>query len=345
MTNETCLKKEFLHPISAAHCNGRPSCTFMVPENISLPSCSKNATAIRISYNCISKYHHFDMCRSFYHRNGDFVYLHSPDYPVENLNSVNCTCNVTGSNIKVTTLDQYKVEFSTVILTLVTDNSTKNINDLALLNRVEFTGVDNVQIILDNRFDQQVFRLWMGFQGTRMMVVCGSPNIPIIVTSNWRTTTTTEILPTSELTTSILPTSSSSILKAMSSTYSTQNDSDSNGHSSALPINPTSTSSTYIIDQSNSIFQNDSSSNESRNVTTSNQNPESENDQSDLILLLALAITFSFVFLLCVVILFVLVCRKDREDIAYSSDDFSRIDASFIDAYDNTESENHIARF
>jgi hypothetical protein len=50
---DTCTGTEFLDPPSVTHCNGRASCVFMVPTNKYLSVCQKNATSLKIVYQCV----------------------------------------------------------------------------------------------------------------------------------------------------------------------------------------------------------------------------------------------------------------------------------------------------
>ncbi|KAJ8315241.1 hypothetical protein KUTeg_007391 [Tegillarca granosa] len=138
------------------------------------------------------------MCTNFTHRHGYSVYLMSPGYPRNRLPVTNCECQISGRGINGTILDHVKDGNSPVIMLIITQSFTYHINSVKVLNTAIFYDASKVIVIIHNRHSEQTFKLWMGFKGNGMTVICGSGDLikP--------TTVSPTVLQTTDITSSVL---------------------------------------------------------------------------------------------------------------------------------------------
>lgn len=104
------------------------------------------------------------MCTDFLERHRSTIYLTSPQYPSPKLSPIKCSCEVKGQNISVLTLEQTKAPY--VVYILSTESLSKHITKLQVINRLEFSNISSLEVLLDNRFPEQEFRLWLKLTGT-----------------------------------------------------------------------------------------------------------------------------------------------------------------------------------
>lgn len=114
----------------------------------------------------LSESQSFDLCTDFLERHRSTIYLTSPQYPSPKLSPGKCSCEVKGQNISVLTLEQTKAPFSFVVYILSIESLTKHITKLQVINRLEFSNISGLGVLLDNRFPEQEFRLWLKLTGT-----------------------------------------------------------------------------------------------------------------------------------------------------------------------------------
>lgn len=174
-----CSEAEFINPVSSQYCNGYSQCSFLVTPGRFLMSCDQNSTEITVLYNCMSKHRMVDICRPYNLRNGKITYFKSPNYPHDLLQPIKCQCNVTGQNISAEVYEHQKSKNSTVVFMFVTNKVTLHVNDVTIRNRMLFSEMDYVQLILDNRISQELFKLWMKISSNAMSISCQSHPIDV----------------------------------------------------------------------------------------------------------------------------------------------------------------------
>lgn len=111
-----------------------------------------------------------DICSPYSMRNRQITYFKSPNYPHDLLQPIKCQCNVTGQNISAEVYEHQKSKNSTVVFMFVTNKVTIHVNDVTIRNRMLFSEVDYVQLILDNRIYQELFKLWMKISGNGKLI-------------------------------------------------------------------------------------------------------------------------------------------------------------------------------
>ncbi|XP_052088093.1 uncharacterized protein LOC127725261 [Mytilus californianus] len=177
-----CSQAEIINPVSAQQCNGYSHCSFPILSGLILKVCgSHNATSFTVFYDCFSKHQMIDICRPYYAQNKQKLYLKSPNYPGDKLDPSNCRCNITGRNITAKIYDHQKSNDSPVVFMFVTNKATINVNDVNIRSEIIFSDMDSVELLLDNQYKQEVFKLWMEITGSSMNILCMS--YPIVMPS------------------------------------------------------------------------------------------------------------------------------------------------------------------
>lgn len=115
-----------------------------------------------------------DVCKPYTAQNKQKLYLKSPDYPGDKLDPANCHCNITGQNITAEIYDHQKSHDSPVVFMFVTNKATIHVNDVNIRSEIIFSGMDYVELLLDNQDKQEVFKLWMEITGRSKYVWCNS---------------------------------------------------------------------------------------------------------------------------------------------------------------------------
>lgn len=172
-----CSGAQFINPFSSRYCNGYSQCSFVVPAGHTLSTCNENATAITVFYDCISKHQIIDVCSPYSASNRQQFYLKSPNYPDNKLPPARCRCNITGQYISAELYEHQKSMNGSVVFMFVTNKATLHVNDLQIRNKILFTEMNQVQMILDNRYQTELFRLWIMMNGNDMTVSCMSPTV------------------------------------------------------------------------------------------------------------------------------------------------------------------------
>ncbi|XP_076078677.1 uncharacterized protein LOC143048719 isoform X2 [Mytilus galloprovincialis] len=167
-----CSQAEIINPVSAQKCNGYSHCSFPIPSGFILQVCgSQNATSFTVFYDCFSKHQMIDVCKPYTAQNKQKLYLKSPDYPGDKLDPANCHCNITGQNITAEIYDHQKSHDSPVVFMFVTNKATIHVNDVNIRSEIIFSGMDYVELLLDNQDKQEVFKLWMEITGRNFRVI------------------------------------------------------------------------------------------------------------------------------------------------------------------------------
>ncbi|XP_048771365.2 uncharacterized protein LOC125677371 [Ostrea edulis] len=346
---DTCTGTEFLDPPSVMHCNGKASCTFMVPTNEYLSVCQKNATSLKIVYQCVPKSYSFDLCSDFLEQHKSTIYLTSPKYPAPKMSPMKCSCEIKGQNISVFTLEQTKAFLSPVVYILTNESTTKHITKMSIINRPEFSDISSLEVLLHNKYPEQEFRLWLKITGTDMFIKCGSPVIISVISSTQIATSThLSYLPSTHL--SYLPSSSfkASPLGLLSSydinvtalpsitLNSNTNPVISEESYLSLPtISTTTISPTASLTTFSTVPTTDSSSIFSSVSTT--RTSTQRISQSDEVILIAVIATICGLFLIIFIIATILICRKKNEEVSESGDHIHRPSRNVIDAYEQND--------
>ncbi|CAG2200387.1 unnamed protein product [Mytilus edulis] len=177
-----CSQAEIINPVSAQKCNGYSHCSFPIPSGFILQVCgSQNATSFTVFYDCFSKHQMIDVCKPYTAQNKQKLYLKSPNYPGDKLDPANCHCNITGQNITAEIYDHQKSHDSPVVFMFVTNKATIHVNDVNIRSEIIFSGMDYVELLLDNQDKQEVFKLWMEITGRSMNILCMS--YPVVIPS------------------------------------------------------------------------------------------------------------------------------------------------------------------
>ncbi|CAC5386332.1 unnamed protein product [Mytilus coruscus] len=145
-----CSQAEIINPVSAQQCNGY------------------------MFYDCFSKPQMIDVCKPYNAQSKQKLYLKSPNYPGDKLDPANCRCNITGRNITAEIYDHQKSNDSPVVFMFVTNKATINVNDVKIRSEIIFSDMDSVELLLDNQYKQEVFKLWMEITGSSMNILCMS---------------------------------------------------------------------------------------------------------------------------------------------------------------------------
>ncbi|XP_061176917.1 uncharacterized protein LOC133185621 [Saccostrea echinata] len=370
VSGDICTDTEFLNPPSVKYCNGRPSCTFTVPTDQYMTVCKENATSLKVIYQCVAKSQSFDMCSDFLEMYRSTFYLTSPLYPVPKISPVRCSCDITGENMDVRTLEQTKASLSPVVYILATDTSTKHITKLSIINRLEFANISSLEVLLDNRYPQQEFRLWLKLTGNGMAIKCGSPVIPSAVSSSQIDMSTHDsYLPSSIFSTSSLElfssyddinvtalpnstlnfninTSSESMIAVKSylssSTVDTVLTVSVITEKSYLPLSTVDSVLTKSITEKsylslsivNSVLQTATVTVSSVSITGKSSQRIS---QSGEVILIAVIASVCGLFFIIFIVATILICRKKNEDVSESRENIHRPGRNVIDAYEQND--------
>ncbi|XP_062577103.1 uncharacterized protein LOC134238972 [Saccostrea cucullata] len=352
MSGDLCTYTEFLSPPSVKYCNGRPTCTFTVPRDQYMSVCKENATSVKVRYQCVAKSQSFDMCTDFLEQYRSTFYLTSPQYPAPKIPTERCSCDINGQNIDVLTLEQTKASLSPVVYILTSDTSTKHITKLSIINRLEFSNISYLQVLLDNRYPQQEFRLWLKLTGSGMAIKCGSPIIPSAVSSSPIDMST----PESYLPSSIFSTSSLGLLSSYddinvtllpNSTLNFNINTSSKSLTSEKSYISLSTFDTVLtvsvitersylsLSTVNSVLQTATVTLSSVSITGKSSQRIS---QSGEVILIAVIASVCGLFFIIFIVAAILICRKKNEAVSESREEIHPwSDRNVIDAYEQND--------
>lgn len=345
---DSCQGVEFLAPPSVRHCNGRLSCSFKVPTDQYLSVCRENATELKVLYQCVAKSQSFDLCTDFLERHRSTIYLTSPQYPSPKLSPIKCSCEVKGQNISVLTLEQTKALY--VVYILSTESLTKHITKLQVINRLEFSNISSLEVLLDNRFPEQEFRLWLKLTGTDMTVKCGSPVITSAVSSlEIVTATHLSYLPSSILTASemghystqeVNRTSLPSMHWNSTSTAGLDSSKTAAGpDNSETVLRPDNSETDSSLDESRTSYPSLYTVSATATVSLSSVSITGQStrriSQSDEVILVAVISTVCGLFFIIFIIATILICRKRTDEVSESREHIHRPGTNVIHAYED----------
>lgn len=347
---DSCQGVEFLDLPSVRHCNGRPSCSFLVPRDQYLPVCQENATSLKVLYQCVAKSQSFDMCTDFLERHRSTLYLTSPQYPSPKLSPGKCSCGVNGRSISVLTLEQTKAFLSYVVYILYNESLTKHITKLQVFHRLEFSNISSLGVLLDNRYPEQEFRLWLKLTGSDMTVKCGSPVIPSEVSSlDIVTVTHLSYLPSSILTASVMDHYSTQDVNQTSLPSMHWNStSTASLYSSKIAISPDNSEivskfddlkTATSFDESETSYLSLYTVSATATVSLSSVSIVGQStqriSQSDEVILIVVICTVCGLLFIIFIIATILICRKRTEEVSGSREDIHRPGTNVIHAYED----------